>query len=658
MSLLEAQHPSLFDFFNSSLGAGASYTSPALDSQSMGYGIVCSMRSTTEMTHMYEESDDGITWITMHSHLVPANTPYVENHIIRARYGRAKITNGSTPNAGGTANMFHSVVQRPRNEEGRQKLVDDDNNPIASQSVLGEHFLNVNSVQQVITSTNNSTTANLASGAVYTGTGELVVASASVQVQVRCDQPIQVECQQSIDNTNWDVGDVYTLLANHGDGRTLQIVGTYFRIKITNLGTSTSTYLRAQTIYTPMMEAVPRALTPEGNMKVSIQPEGALLDAFARFRTSAPKLLFDSILTYDKQPLIWDEQTTGGATSTHFPNESSVKMVVGTASGDKVIRQGKHHVRYYPGRSQQILMTGNLGGIKSNVRSRIGYFDADNGLFFETNGSTIRVVKRSFVSGSAVDTAVNQSAWNLDRLDGTGPSGFVLDTSKQQIFTVDFEWLGSGRVRFGFILAGKIIYCHAMDHANTDSTVYMTSGKLPLRYEIENTGTSASATTMIHTCSAVMSEGGEEGHGLVRSVNNANTTRVVALGVKVPVISLRLAAANIKATLRIIDFTLFNTAADNYRLELVLNGTLTAPTWGAAPGGYAEFDTVATGITGGTLVFSDYGSGKTNTARVDFENPLLDIGSTISGTSDILSICAIPLTAGPFVAKINYEEIA
>jgi hypothetical protein len=73
---------------------------------------------------------------------------------------------------------------------------------------------------------------------------------------------------------------------------------------------------------------------------------------------------------------------------------------------------------------------------------------------------------------------VNQSSWNGDKLDGTGPSGLTLDPTKAQILWMDFEWLGVGSVRCGFIINGVFYVCHTFNNANLITSVYMTTATL------------------------------------------------------------------------------------------------------------------------------------------------------------------------------------
>ena len=82
---------------------------------------------------------------------------------------------------------------------------------------------------------------------------------------------------------------------------------------------------------------------------------------------------------------------------------------------------------------------------------------------------------------------VPQNEFNLDRLDGTGPSGYILDPTKMQMVYIDYTWYGSGFIRFGMRMTnGDIMYCHRMPNNNLNTQSYMRSGNLPARYEVHN----------------------------------------------------------------------------------------------------------------------------------------------------------------------------
>ena len=196
-----------------------------------------------------------------------------------------------------------------------------------------------------------------------------------------------------------------------------------------------------------------------------VEITGTNLDAFGRVRVSNPFTLFDSSHRYADNNL-WATSITGTAAATFSANEGLVNLTVGSASGDQIIRETIKVFSYQPGKSLLVMSTFVMGTANANLRQRVGYYGAANGIYFERDGTTNYMVERSSVSGAVVDTRVAQSNWNQDPLDGTGPSGLTLDASKAQILYMDVEWLGLGTVRTGFIIDGQFIPVHNFNHAN------------------------------------------------------------------------------------------------------------------------------------------------------------------------------------------------
>jgi len=348
--------------------------------------------------------------------------------------------------------------------------------------------------------------------------------------------------------------------------------------------------------------------------------DSASIDAFGRWRSSDPLTLFDSTNVVDTSPLLWNTITNSGGAISHLPNEAAVQMTTGgTTSGAYCYRQTKHYFRYQPGKSQEIMITGVLGAAKANVRQRVGYFDTSNGIFFEQTNTDKRWVIRTNTSGSPSDASyATQAQWNIDKLDGTGPSGLTLNTANAQIFFIDFEWLGVGRVRVGFVIDGKIIYCHDFLHTNITDKVYMTTPHLPVRWEIENTGTPISATIMKQICVSIISEGGfDDVRGLEFSVNRGPSTLTLASLTRRAVLSIRPKATfnSIVNRSMIIPLSVDIGAGTNTGLfEIVYNPTFTTPgglTWTSADSSSTvEYcihgDAAAGAITGGMVLDSFY----------------------------------------------------
>lgn len=383
------------------------------------------------------------------------------------------------------------------------------------------------------------------------------------------------------------------------------------------------------------------------------------LDAFGRLRVSNPFTEFDSQFHFDKLPILWDEAAAGGAGAATFnSNEHAVDLTLGTASGEIITRQTRQYFRYQPGKSLFLMFTGVIGAAKTNVRSRIGYFDDDNGLFFEETSSGIGVVKRSSVTGSIVDTRVDQANWNIDPMDGSDPSGVTIDTSNSLIFAVDMEWLGVGRVRFALVIGGRLYYVHEILNSNIITTTYMQTASLPVRYEIENTGTAASGTTLKQICCTVVSEGGFNPLGIIRAVNNTENGAAATAGTLQALVSVRIASANVGATIEAIGYSFISqTVNDDYLIKIFYNPTLTGAVWASVgTDSIAEVDTTAgTGISGGYEIWNAYANDQV-AQDIQIQSSIR-LGFALDGTPDILTLAVVPRQNSTAMGALNFREL-
>jgi hypothetical protein len=273
-------------------------------------------------------------------------------------------------------------------------------------------------------------------------------------------------------------------------------------------------------------------LQPVWSDSVAGNLSGSQISAFGRIRTAEPAFLISHTGGYDLAPLIWETMTSGaGNTATWNSTTRGIDLVV--ASAGYVVRQTRQYVAYQPGRGQLIMMTSILGAPVANVTRRVGQFDAQNGLFFQEQAG----VKSIVVRNNFVDTVVPQSSWNIDKFDGTGASGKTLDLSKDQVFVIDYAWLGTSQVRWGFMSNGEIAYCHKIDFANTQANSYMQTAFLPLRYEL--VASAAAVSTITQICSTIATEAGiyspPGGQFTVGRVISA----ALAVGTEGPVIAIR-----------------------------------------------------------------------------------------------------------------------
>ena len=374
--------------------------------------------------------------------------------------------------------------------------------------------------------------------------------------------------------------------------------------------------------------------------------DGTNTDAFGRLRVSQPYTLFDSQNRYQVDGQFDTSIVSGGSTS-YLPNEATVVMTVNTTSGAEVVRQSYRSMPYQPGKGLLALNTFVMATGKTNLRQRVGYFGTQNGVYFELTGTDTKAfVLRSYISGSVDNTSrrVEQSSWNGDKLNGTGASGYTLDLTKPQILWMDFEWLGVGSVRCGFIINGQYIVCHTYNTANVyGSSVYMTTAILPVRYEITNTGTTASSSSMKQICSSVVSEGGYEQYSIGHIARNTTKVSTIGLTAK-PIVSIRMASNREGSVIVPNRIQVLPITSQNYEIFLVKNATLSGASWSAvSTDPNVEQDTSATSYTGGSIVQTDYlsssGSGGNN-PLVDPAgyNWALQLGASLAGVSDILTL--------------------
>lgn len=399
--------------------------------------------------------------------------------------------------------------------------------------------------------------------------------------------------------------------------------------------------------------------------------DSGAVDAFSRLRTSHIETLFSSKQLFDNQPLYWDDQQISGAgtTSTFLTNKAATQLSVLANTTGVRVRQSFRRMNYQPGHSQLVTFTGVLvaegGAGNTAIKRRIGLYDGSNGVFFELIGTTLNVAVRTNSTGTPVTTYIPQSSWNLDKMDGTGASGVVLDVSKAQIFLIDFQWLGVGRIRYGFNINGVTLYCHQILNANIQSGVYMSVPNLPIRYEIESLGTGTNTTcSMLHICSGVYSEGGQEDVGFTFGIDmgatqltTGNDTNVYAL------LAMQLKPGYLAATVFPTFFTIASSTANaQFRVILTLNSTIAGPalSYTSVTNSALQYavGTNTNLITDGTVIYSGYFQSNKNGSATDKLTIDVALGSFINGTSDtlVLAIQPVPHAALSFSASFNWKE--
>lgn len=439
-----------------------------------------------------------------------------------------------------------------------------------------------------------------------------------------------------------------------------------FTARINTLGQKTSA------------QSTPVVLPSDQVVNVNIGANPMVADAFGRQRVSNPMTLFDSSHRYHDNGL-WNTSTSTGGTAVFSINEGLVNLNVTGAAGSEVLRETTKVFSYQPGKSMLVLNTFVLESAKPNLRQRVGYFGTDNGFYLQLDGSVLSFVERSLVTGSVTETRISRlggvygpgdTGWNVDKLNGSGPSGVTLDITKAQIMFMDIEWLGEGTVRLGFIIDGNFILCHKFNHANLITTTYITTASLPLRCEITNTGITGSSSTLKQVCSTVISEGGYELRGTQQAVGIPITTpRTFAVaGTYYPIAGLRLISTNLDAIVIATAISILGLGnGKNYAWRVIQGATITGGAWvSAGVNSSVEYNLTGTSSAGGRILAqgfvnsSNQASPSINILKEALFTNQLERNSFTGVAYELVIEAAIDTTGGVLgmYASIDWEEIS
>jgi hypothetical protein len=359
------------------------------------------------------------------------------------------------------------------------------------------------------------------------------------------------------------------------------------------------------------------------------------------------------------QNTLFNSTTANGGSVTYTANKSTVNLNVTEAASSKTVRQSNRVMSYQPGKSLLIFNTFVMNTLTENLKQKVGLFDANNGIFFTADGTTLKIVRRTYTSGAAVDTEISQSSWNGDILNGSGPSGYTLNAATSNILFIDIEWLGVGAVRVGFVINGQLITAHTFYNANNLTTVYMQTANLPIRYEIERAGTLTAGTyTLQQICSSCISEGGYSPQGVEQMISTGTVSAGVNLStanVYYNIATIRIKASRPYAVIVPSGVDVLNISNGDFEWGLFVNATLASSFSYTSFSDNVEYDLQTTAFsTAGTRIAGGYLGGKTApfTLGGDFIAFANQLGQTIAGVSDTLTLGVRPGTANGDVSGL------
>ena len=377
------------------------------------------------------------------------------------------------------------------------------------------------------------------------------------------------------------------------------------------------------------------------------------LDAAGRFRTSGPEVIFDSkLIQQTKDVLKWDEELVSGAgisSSTPGATTPYTDITSSLATAGNFVRQTFNRFNFQGGKSTQVVCGGvlELSGVTvTGCIRRIGPFEDNQGFFFQSDAGAIGVGIRL----NTTDTITAQASWNLDVMDGTGPSGITADFTNLQDFFFDYSW--PGRVRYGLVIEGLIHYVHQVLTLNEATVPSTATPNCPIRYEMITT---AASGICVMRCveAAVNTDGKFDDVGILFYDSSENVpvfcededTNYAIMGI-------RLKSTALGTRIRILNLTfLLEESSDTIEWYLLFNPTV-ADTFTYAGITDSAVETAhgatANTVTGGTRILGGYiasGANAQGNATVSIPVRLIQerLGAAIDGTVDEIVVAATPI---------------
>lgn len=391
-----------------------------------------------------------------------------------------------------------------------------------------------------------------------------------------------------------------TVTIQDGDG-SITVDGTV------NIGTMPEVALNIDTANP--LPVIGTTVNPWGNVVLTVDDDTVQHTSKNRRKVSTFEVTDFGTFRTGKDTRIWDEKVTGTASATHEPYLGMVRLQVGSSAGDQVIRQTKRVQRYIPGRQNEVSMAAIFGTPTTGIRRRFGLFDERDGAFFEDGGDgTYYVVCRRNTASGPVETRVARENWNVDKLDGTGPTGIVANPENIQLMVIEYEWYGAGQVEFNFVIGNNKIPVHQFNHANEIPNTWSSTAALPVRIELTNVAGTAGTHTFYQGSHSFSTEGTTTLLGRQRNISSAITGKSLSSSLTFyPIVAIRMKSSELNSL--IIPDAYTGATLDNTSvfIKVIEGATITGGTWVSySDESPVEYNITATSFTGGDTVDTSY----------------------------------------------------
>jgi hypothetical protein len=313
------------------------------------------------------------------------------------------------------------------------------------------YFRSIN--QQVEVATYD--TSNLAVNQIFTGATYSTLGVNAIQVNLKADQNCTIYVDQGPADGTWNIQDAFNYYSGlGGTGFTTQATDAYTRVRVKNIGTASTTNKTVSMVLCPIVEALPRALSPEGNLKTGVyEIEGdfgtkVLVSPNRALKMAESYRLVGTALsgsTVDSN--FWVTSTTGSGTVTQLNGEMFLSD--GTTAASTALVTSKRRARYVPAHTNYYRGQVNCPKQTGFCNRRWGAYDSTNGLgdgyIYNYDGTNLNLLTRKNGSDSTIANGTFNghygSAFSLPTLDGTCNTYEIYWTNKSVGFFINDELL-------------------------------------------------------------------------------------------------------------------------------------------------------------------------------------------------------------------------
>lgn len=376
-----------------------------------------------------------------------------------------------------------------------------------------------------------------------------------------------------------------------------------------------------------------------------------LQDMTNRMRIAGISERLSALWNYNYSPNLFSKvETASGTVSNPTTTGPSYLTFATTGNGDSAEIRTKRYFRYQPFRTHDVSMAVIFKDQTAGVEKNIGQYTDEDGWFVRQDKNNYYFVVRNSsnqVSGT-VETIIPKDSWNIDQLDGKGPSGLNLDLSNAITFVITYVWHGTQGIRFGIQYFNKLYWCHDYIWSGTDTKPFAKTAFLPLKAEIIDTGSSAGGDYQLGPMSFSIEEGEKPEAGFTFTASND----ITGIAVNSTTVWSYILAIRCKSTINSLsstsvllpkEFSILS--SDNIYYEILTFSVTSGGTWVDVDSTYsiAEYNRTLTGIsTVGKVFKSGYVTG----------------GSTGSGTGLISSVFGSDIYACiDTLLNLNYEVV-